>query len=56
MAWRAVLEHTDRPAGLALSRQNLPVLDRSEGTGLASADGAARGGYILAEGAGGEPK
>jgi transketolase len=53
--WRTVLEHTDRPAGLALSRQNLPVLDRAEGTGLASADGAARGGYILAEGAGGEP-
>ena len=55
VAWRTVLEHTDRPAGLCLSRQNLPVLDRSEGTGLASADGAARGGYILAEGAGGEP-
>ena len=55
VAWRTVLEHTDRPAGLCLSRQNLPVLDRSEGNGLASADGAARGGYILAEGAGGEP-
>ena len=55
VAWRTVLEHTDRPAGLCLSRQNLPVLDRSEGKGLASADGAARGGYILAEGAGGEP-
>jgi transketolase len=53
--WRTVLEHTDRPAGLCLSRQNLPVLDRSERTGLSSADGAARGGYILAEGAGGEP-
>jgi transketolase len=50
-----VLERTDRPAGLCLSRQNLPVLDRSDGIGLASADGAARGGYILAEGAGGEP-
>ena len=55
VAWRAVLEHTDRPAGFCLSRQNLPVLDRSAGTGLASADGVARGGYILAEGAGGEP-
>ena len=55
VAWQAVLEHTDRPAGFCLSRQNLPVLDRSEGTGLASADGVARGGYILAEGAGGEP-
>jgi transketolase len=55
VAWQTVLEHTDRPAGLCLSRQNLPVLDRSDGIGLASADGAARGGYILAEGAGGEP-
>jgi transketolase len=55
VAWQTVLEHTDRPAGLCLSRQNLPVLDRSDRTGLASADGAARGGYILAEGAGGEP-
>ena len=55
VAWRTMLEHTDRPAGLCLTRQNLPVLDRSEGKGLASADGVARGGYILAEGAGGEP-
>ena len=28
-AWRAILSHRDRPAGLCLSRQNLPVLDRS---------------------------
>jgi transketolase len=55
VAWHTVLEHTGRPAALCLSRQNLPILDRSERTGLASADGAARGGYILAEGAGGEP-
>jgi transketolase len=26
--WQATLEHTDRPTGFALSRQNLPVLDR----------------------------
>jgi transketolase len=57
VAWRAILEHTDRPAGLCLSRQNLPVLDRSgsPGTGLASAEGTARGGYVLAEAPGGEP-
>ena len=36
VAWQAVLEHYDRPAGLCLSRQNLPVLDRSEATGLAA--------------------
>ena len=28
IAWRTILEHNDRPAGLALSRQNLPVFDR----------------------------
>ena len=27
-AWQAVLEHTDRPAGLALTRQNVPVFPR----------------------------
>ena len=54
VAWRTVLEHTGRPAGLCLSRQNLPVFDRS-GDGFASAEGTARGGYVLAEAPGGEP-
>ncbi|HEX5202249.1 transketolase [Paractinoplanes rhizophilus] len=45
--WRAILEHTDRPAGLVLSRQNLPVLERGP-QAYASAAGAARGGYVLA--------
>ncbi|MET7727204.1 transketolase [Streptomyces mirabilis] len=49
VAWRTVLEHGDRPAGLCLSRQNLPVLERTAGSGLASAEGTARGGYVLAE-------
>lgn len=48
-AWRSIIEGTGRPAGLCLSRQALPVLDRSPQSGLASADGVARGGYILAE-------
>jgi len=53
-AWRAILERTDHPAGLILSRQNVPVFDRSAGPGgLASADGTARGGYVLAEAPGG---
>jgi transketolase len=47
VCWRTILEHTDRPAGLILTRQNLPVLDRRPG-GYAPADGAARGGYVLA--------
>jgi transketolase len=62
VCWRTILEHGDRPAGLVLSRQNLPVLDRGpagDGAagGLAPAEGAARGGYILAESdAGGGPR
>jgi len=57
VAWRTIIEHSDRPAGFCLSRQNLPVLDRSPGRadGLASAEGTARGGYILAEATGGAP-
>ncbi len=57
VAWRTILEHTDRPAGLCLSRQNVPVLDRSAGNerGITSAEGTARGGYVLAEAAGGDP-
>jgi transketolase len=54
VAWRTILEH-DKPAGLCLSRQNLPVLGRSGAAGLAGAELAARGGYILAEAAGGDP-
>jgi transketolase len=57
VAWRTILEHTDRPAGLCLSRQGMPVLDRSDGNaqGIRPAEGTARGGYVLAEGAGGDP-
>ncbi len=47
VAWRTILEHTDRPAGLCLTRQNVPTFDRTE---FASADGAARGGYVMADG------
>ncbi len=50
VAWRAILERA-HPAGLCLTRQAVPVLDRSAdgGQGLASAAGAARGGYVLAD-------
>ncbi|GAA2794137.1 transketolase [Nonomuraea dietziae] len=48
-AWKTVLEHNDRPAALALTRQNLRVL---EGT---SAEGVARGGYVLREASNGQP-
>ena len=51
--WRKILENTNNPAGIVLTRQNIPTYAR--GTGAAtydefgSADGAARGGYVLAE-------
>ncbi|WP_029089148.1 transketolase [Brevibacterium album] len=47
-AWLKVLERTDGPSGLVLSRQGLPVLDRSE---LAPATETRRGAYVLAESA-----
>ena len=49
VAWRTILERA-QPTGLCLTRQGLPVLDRSAATGLAAADGVARGGYVLADG------
>jgi transketolase len=51
-AWRLALEHTDRPTALCLTRQNLPVLDR---TALGAAELTARGGYVLAEASTGTP-
>jgi transketolase len=44
VAWRLALERRDGPVALLLSRQDIPVLDRSE---LASADECERGGYVL---------
>ncbi|MBX9794855.1 MAG: transketolase, partial [Burkholderiaceae bacterium] len=51
-AWRVVMQLTDRPASLVLSRQALPTLDRSK---YASASGVARGAYVLADAGGGRP-
>jgi transketolase len=51
-AWRLALERSDGPVGLALSRQKLPVLDRSV---LAPASGVRRGGYVLADAEGATP-
>jgi transketolase len=56
VAWRTVLERLDHPAGLCLSRQNLPILDRTgAGPGLGSAEGVAKGGYVLADAEGAQP-
>ena len=58
-AWLAMLRRRGGPAGLALSRQNLPVFERGTGAAsgdiLASADNVARGAYVLAEAPGGTP-
>jgi transketolase len=45
-AWRAILEHNDRPAGLVLTRQNVPIFPRGT-DGYAGTDGVARGAYVL---------
>ncbi|MFC0625296.1 transketolase [Kribbella deserti] len=45
-AWKAVLENTDRPAALALTRQNVPTYPRGT-EGFATTEGVAKGGYTL---------
>lgn len=58
-AWKTMLERRGGPAGIALTRQGVPVLARSAGaataTELASASLTPRGGYVLVE-ASGEPQ
>ena len=46
--WKAILERTDRPAGLCLSRQNLPVFPRGE-DGFSDTSNVHRGGYVLVD-------
>jgi transketolase len=53
VAWRAALEREDGPVALLLSRQGIPVLDRSQ---LAPADELQRGGYVLWQSAAGTPE
>jgi len=50
VVWRTILEHTDRPAGLALSRQGLPVLEAGKVVD------ASKGGYVLEEASSGMAK
>jgi transketolase len=47
-AWRQALKTTGGPVALILSRQKLPILDR---TRYSPAEGLAKGAYVLAEGA-----
>ena len=58
-AWKTILERRNGPAGIALTRQNIPVFERGEGdaTGetFASAKNVAKGAYVLAEAPNGTP-
>ncbi|MFF1831940.1 transketolase [Paenarthrobacter sp. NPDC058040] len=53
VAWKTILENHENPAGIVLTRQNVPVFARGTGdaTGdtFASPAGVAKGGYVLAE-------
>nr|WP_276581798.1 transketolase [Cellulomonas sp. RIT-PI-Y] len=53
-AWKATLERNDGPVGLVLTRQNVPTFPRGE-QGFASADGVAKGAYVLIEASSGTP-
>lgn len=53
-AWAAILEHTDRPAGLVLTRQNVPTFPRGT-DGYADTSGVRRGAYTLLDVEGGAP-
>ena len=50
-AWKSILERTNRPAGIILTRQNVPTVARGAGaataTEFASATNVDRGGYVL---------
>ena len=52
-AYRYVLQLRHQPAVIALSRQPLPTFDRRK---YASAEGVARGGYVMADAPGGPPE
>jgi transketolase len=50
-AWKTIIETTNRPAGIILTRQNIPTFERGTGaataTEFASAEFVAKGGYTL---------
>jgi transketolase len=52
-AWRVAVDRTHGPVALVLTRQNVPILDRSR---YAPAEGLRRGGYVLADVDGGDPE
>ena len=52
-AWKVIMQLRHEPAVLVLSRQALPTLDRTK---YASAEGVAKGAYVLADNADGKPQ
>ena len=52
-AWKVALERKNGPTALALTRQNLPILDAER---HAIAAGVSRGAYVLSEAEGGSPQ
>ncbi len=52
-AWRVAMDRHHGPVALVLTRQDVPILDRSR---YASAEGLRRGGYVLADPPDGEPE
>lgn len=59
-AWKTILERRENPAGIALTRQNIPVFKRgqadSTGAVFASADNTAKGAYTLIDASNGTPE
>jgi transketolase len=51
-AWRVAIDRRHQPVALVLTRQDVPVIDRSR---YAPAEGLRRGGYVLADAESGEP-
>ncbi|MHC9044272.1 transketolase [Microbacterium saperdae] len=58
-AWLEILRRQEGPAGIALTRQNIPVFERgdgaAEGETFAAASNVAKGAYVLAEAPNGTP-
>jgi len=52
-AWRLAIDHKGSPVALALTRQNIPTLDRNK---YAAAQGLSRGAYILSDSGDGRPE
>jgi len=52
-AWKVAVETRERPVLLALTRQDLPTLDRTK---FASADGLRKGAYVLSDAKEGKPE